>query len=100
MDTLERENPHGSGAAAAGNYQALIVNQPHQFQVHREIYTNPRIFEDELERIFATTWVYLAHDSELQNRVTIGRPGSESSRSSSLEMMRCSFMCFSIPAAI
>jgi len=65
MDTLERENPHGSGAAAAGNYQALIVNQPHQFQVHREIYTNPRIFEDELERIFATTWVYLAHDSEL-----------------------------------
>src|SRR5437762_236358 len=54
-------------ARSAAGYQALIVNEPNRFEVHREIYTNPEIFEAELERIFATTWVYLAHESEVAN---------------------------------
>jgi len=33
--------------------------------VHRDIYTDPKIFDLEMERIFNTTWVYLAHASEI-----------------------------------
>jgi nitrite reductase/ring-hydroxylating ferredoxin subunit len=56
-----------SEATAQRSYESLIVNEPKRFQVHREIYVNPRLFEDELQRIFATTWVYLAHESEVSN---------------------------------
>ena len=52
-------------ASPVNSYRTLVVNEPHRFQVHREIYTNPRIFEDELQQIFATTWLYLAHESEV-----------------------------------
>lgn len=34
-------------------------------RVHRTLYTDPAIFDLEMERIFARTWVYLAHESEL-----------------------------------
>ena len=34
-------------------------------RVHRSIYTDPAVFALEMERIFAGTWVYLAHESEL-----------------------------------
>lgn len=54
-------------ARTATAYQALIVNEPNRFEVHREVYTNPDIFEAELQRIFATTWLYLAHESEVPN---------------------------------
>lgn len=33
--------------------------------VHRDIYTDPGIFELEMERIFNTTWVYLGHACEI-----------------------------------
>lgn len=33
--------------------------------VHRELFVSPAIFEAELTRIFETTWVYVAHTSEL-----------------------------------
>ena len=33
--------------------------------VHRSIYTDPEIFELEMERIFSRSWVYLAHISEI-----------------------------------
>lgn len=36
--------------------------------VHGSIYTNPEVFELEMERIFSTSWVYLAHESEVANR--------------------------------
>ena len=32
---------------------------------HIELYSNPEMFELELERIFYSTWVYIAHDSEI-----------------------------------
>lgn len=34
-------------------------------RVHRTIYTDPAIFALEMERVFARSWVYLAHESEL-----------------------------------
>jgi phenylpropionate dioxygenase-like ring-hydroxylating dioxygenase large terminal subunit len=36
-------------------------------RVHRLIYTDPAIFRAEMSRIFAGTWVYLAHESQIPN---------------------------------
>jgi phenylpropionate dioxygenase-like ring-hydroxylating dioxygenase large terminal subunit len=33
--------------------------------VHRSLYTDPNIFEEEMLKIFGRTWVYLAHESEV-----------------------------------
>lgn len=43
------------------NYAALV--QPDR--VHNALYRDPSIFDDELERIFYKTWVWVAHSSEL-----------------------------------
>jgi phenylpropionate dioxygenase-like ring-hydroxylating dioxygenase large terminal subunit len=48
--------------------------------VDGSIYTDPVIFDREMERIFRTTWVYVAHDSEVavpgdyQTRTIAGEP--------------------------
>ena len=47
-------------------------------RVHRNIYTNPEIFELEMERIFERVWVYIGHESQVPNSgdffcTTIGR---------------------------
>lgn len=34
-------------------------------RVHRELYTEDRIFQEEMIKIFGQTWVYLAHESQL-----------------------------------
>lgn len=34
-------------------------------RVHRSLYTDPVIFQREVERVFGGTWTYLAHESEL-----------------------------------
>ena len=36
-------------------------------RVHRSIYTDPEIFELEMERVFARTWIYVGHDSQVPN---------------------------------
>ncbi|MCY4190278.1 MAG: Rieske 2Fe-2S domain-containing protein [Rhodospirillaceae bacterium] len=45
------------------DYSALI----HEDRVHRLIYTDPAIFEAEMEKIFGGVWVYLAHESQVPN---------------------------------
>lgn len=48
------------------------------FQLRRRIFTDPKIFDREMERIFEANWVYLAHESQLPEAnsfltTTIGR---------------------------
>jgi phenylpropionate dioxygenase-like ring-hydroxylating dioxygenase large terminal subunit len=45
------------------DYAALVEPD----RVHTRLYTDPAIFEDEQERIFARTWVWVGHTSELPN---------------------------------
>ena len=47
--------------ATASRYDALIKDD----RVHATLYTDARIFEDELEKIFYRGWVYIGHDSEI-----------------------------------
>ena len=36
-------------------------------RVHRSLYSDPAIFELELERIFGAAWVYVGHESQVRN---------------------------------
>ena len=47
------------------SYDELIQEQ----RIHASLYTDPRIFADEMEKIFYQGWVFVGHDSE------IPRPG-------------------------
>jgi phenylpropionate dioxygenase-like ring-hydroxylating dioxygenase large terminal subunit len=47
-------------------------------RVHRRLYTDPAIFELEMERIFGTAWIYVGHESQVKNpgdyvRTFVGR---------------------------
>jgi phenylpropionate dioxygenase-like ring-hydroxylating dioxygenase large terminal subunit len=35
-------------------------------RVHRSLYTDPEIFDLELERIFGTAWIYVGHESQIK----------------------------------
>ena len=37
-------------------------------RVHRRLYSDPAIFEFELERIFGAAWIYIGHESQVKNR--------------------------------
>jgi phenylpropionate dioxygenase-like ring-hydroxylating dioxygenase large terminal subunit len=49
-------------APRSRRYGDLITGD---FRVHRSVFTDPRIFADEMDRIFGGTWVYLLHESEI-----------------------------------
>lgn len=36
-------------------------------KVHRSLYTDPAIFDLEMERIFGRTWLYVGHESQVKN---------------------------------
>ena len=47
-------------------------------RVHRSVYTDQEIFDQEIENIFEKVWVYCGHESQVPNAgdfytVTIGR---------------------------
>lgn len=57
---------------------ADLVDDGDLFRLHTRIYADPEVFEAEMTRIFETTWVYVAHESEVPEpgdykTVTIGR---------------------------
>ena len=63
----------GSGSTGPGpapvdarvDYTALVQDD----RIHASLYTDPRIFADEMERIFHRGWVFVGHESE------VPRPG-------------------------
>ncbi len=46
------------------DYRSLIEPS----RVHSAVYYDERIFQEELERIWYRTWVYVGHESEIPNR--------------------------------
>lgn len=54
---------------------ASIAGLVREGRVHSRVYTDPTIFELEMERIFSTTWVYIGHHSE------VPKPGDYQMRS-------------------
>ena len=36
-------------------------------RVHRRVYTDPAIFNLELENIFGSAWIYVGHESQVKN---------------------------------
>jgi phenylpropionate dioxygenase-like ring-hydroxylating dioxygenase large terminal subunit len=45
----------------AVNYDSLVQED----RVHSRVYTDPQVFEDEMERIFHRGWVFVGHASEI-----------------------------------
>lgn len=43
----------------------LVDDQPHEFRVSTSAYRGKEVFEEELERIFYKTWIFLCHESEI-----------------------------------
>ncbi len=63
-----------SSEAEGFDYNDLISNE----RVHSTLYTDERVFEDEMDRIYRKGWVFVCHDSEVPNagdfvRRNIGR---------------------------
>jgi phenylpropionate dioxygenase-like ring-hydroxylating dioxygenase large terminal subunit len=46
-------------------------------RVHSSLYRDADIFNDEVERIFYRTWIWVAHASEIPNqRISVRNPSS------------------------
>jgi benzoate/toluate 1,2-dioxygenase alpha subunit len=47
--------------------EAAVIDDPvtGAFKCHREMFTNPEIFELELKHLFEGNWIYLAHESQI-----------------------------------
>ncbi|HZD26437.1 MAG TPA: Rieske 2Fe-2S domain-containing protein [Alphaproteobacteria bacterium] len=69
MDAIVESGPRGI------DYRALIEPS----RVHGSLYTDPRVFADEMERLFLRGWVFVGHESE------IPEPGDWVSRRLGLE---------------
>ena len=48
-------------SAQSIDYKRLVQDD----RIHASLYTDPRIFDDEMERIFRCGWVFVGHDSEI-----------------------------------
>ena len=57
LDPLSQAGPDAAGY----DFDNLI----HEDRVHRLLYTDPGIFQLELNNIFGAVWVYLAHESQI-----------------------------------
>ena len=47
------------------NDPAAIQALVREAEVHRDVYTSSDVFALEMERLFANTWVYVGHDSQV-----------------------------------
>src|SRR5699024_5726552 len=57
MTTIESTPTH------SGNFDVTSLVQ--KDRVHGSVYTSPEIFQREMDTIFRTGWVYVAHESEI-----------------------------------
>lgn len=59
--------PDASGPTAQNAYGAMVDDRPEDgvFRIDRRMYDDPAVFEAELAHIFETTWVYVAHESQI-----------------------------------
>ena len=46
------------------DYEHLIQED----KVHGSLYTDEAIYEDEIEKIFYSSWVFIGHESEIKKR--------------------------------
>ncbi len=60
MDTQQRPAVAGPNGVDY-DFDTLVQED----KVHRLLYTDPALFALEMQRIFAGTWVYLAHESQV-----------------------------------
>jgi benzoate/toluate 1,2-dioxygenase subunit alpha len=56
----------------------MVLDDGGRFKVHRQVYMDADVFDREMDRVFHSNWVYVAHTSEVPNpgdyrTVTIGR---------------------------
>ena len=49
-----------------GNVEA-VRNLIRETEVHRDVYIDEEVFQLEMEHLFANTWVYVGHDSQVPN---------------------------------
>ena len=50
---------------AGGGVGSLVLRGPKTFRVHGSVYTDDAVFREEMQRIYASTWVYVAHESQI-----------------------------------
>ena len=67
MSHSDREPLSRYARPEAGGFEALVDTRPHRFRVHTRAYTDPAVFEAEMERIFHGTWSFIGLESELPN---------------------------------
>lgn len=52
-------------AIAVKNIPTSAADLVEDGRVHKSLYSNPQIFEEELDKVFNNTWVYVGHESEV-----------------------------------
>jgi hypothetical protein len=62
IDEEMRPPPPAGNGSRPRQYADLVTDD---FRLHRSLFTDPKIFNKEMDRIFAGTWVYLLHESEI-----------------------------------
>jgi len=50
---------------AVKNIPVSAADLVEEGRVHKSLYSNPEIFEEELDKVFNNTWVYVGHESEV-----------------------------------
>jgi phenylpropionate dioxygenase-like ring-hydroxylating dioxygenase large terminal subunit len=65
VSSLEEDCGMPVSAVAPVDYEALVQDE----RIHASLYTDARVFADEMERIFYRGWVFIGHESE------VPRPG-------------------------
>lgn len=62
--TLLNDPPSG---LITGTGSRLVAEEPERFRVHRDAMTSPAVLTEEQRRIFDHNWLYVGHESEIEN---------------------------------